>query len=143
MNYTITKMTGEDVSSVYALEKDLIGTSSISRIWETINSNTVSYYVMKNNDEAIGFVEFSIISPECELYTIGIKKEYQGQKLSHHLMDKLFEICRQKSCETIFLEVNSINKTAINLYNKYGFKSYSLRKNYYGNNDAILMKLDL
>ena len=58
-------------------------------------------------------------------------------------MDYLFDICKQRNCNTIFLEVNTINYKAINLYNKYGFKQYSLRKNYYGNNDAILMKVEL
>ena len=58
-------------------------------------------------------------------------------------MDKLILICKENLCETIFLEVNSINYKAISLYEKYGFKSYLIRKNYYGENDAVLMKLDL
>ena len=38
---------------------------------------------------------------------------------------------------------NNINQVAINLYNLFDFKSYSVRKNYYGDNDAILMRKDL
>jgi ribosomal protein S18 acetylase RimI-like enzyme len=39
--------------------------------------------------------------------------------------------------------VNTNNIKAINLYTKFGFVEYSRRKNYYGDNDAILMKLDV
>ena len=39
----------------------------------------------------------------------------------------------------ITLEVNHTNLIAINLYKKYGFKPVSVRKNYYGSSDAILM----
>ena len=46
-------------------------------------------------------------------------------------------------CDTILLEVNTMNYKAISLYEKYGFKEYGTRKNYYGNSDAILMKKEL
>ena len=58
-------------------------------------------------------------------------------------MNDLKKIVGENNCATIFLEVNSINSKAISLYKKYGFVSYSTRKNYYGENDAILMKLEL
>ena len=136
-------MTKDEVLEVYEIEQSLLGNTSVKSISETLESNTLSYYVLKNGAEVLGFLEISIISPECELYDIAIKKEYQGKHLSNLLMDKLISICKENLCETIFLEVNSINYRAISLYEKYGFKSYSIRKNYYGENDAILMKLDL
>ena len=95
------------------------------------------------NEEIVGFIEISIICPDCELYDIAIKKQYQKKHLSNILMDYLMNICKEKKCETIFLEVNSINSRAINLYKKYGFTKYSVRKNYYGKFDAILMKKDV
>ena len=58
-------------------------------------------------------------------------------------MNHFIELCKEQGCDTIFLEVNSINQKAINLYHKFGFVAYSKRQNYYGENDAILMKLSL
>ena len=40
---------------------------------------------------------------------------------------------------SITLEVNETNISAINLYKKCGFKEVAKRKNYYKDNDAILM----
>lgn len=142
-DYVISKMTNEDVNDVFLIEKSLLGTSNISSITNTLSSDTLNYYVLKKNNIVIGFFEVSIIAPDCELYDIAIKKEYQGQHLSNLLMDYLFTLCKDKKCETIFLEVNTINNKAINLYKKYGFEKYFVRENYYGKYDAILMKVDL
>jgi len=139
----IFKMKENDVKEVFKIENELLKTSDEKTISQTLSSNTLTYYVLKNKDEVIGFLEVSIIEPECELFDIAIKSEYQGKKLSIMLMDYLFNLCKERHCETIFLEVNNINNKAINLYKKYGFKEYFVRKNYYGENDAILMKVEI
>ena len=58
-------------------------------------------------------------------------------------MNFYLELAKRKGCDTILLEVNSMNNKAINLYKKFGFVAYGERKNYYGENDAILMKLQV
>ena len=142
-NISISKMEAEDVSEVFEIENNLLQTASYEKILSTLKSDTLSYYVIKVNTEIVGFYEVSIIPPETELYDIAIKENFQGKGLSNKLMDDLLERCKQNKIRTIFLEVNNINIKAINLYKKFGFEAYSTRKNYYGNNDAILMKLQI
>jgi ribosomal-protein-alanine N-acetyltransferase len=57
-------------------------------------------------------------------------------------MNYFIDFCKRKNVCTIFLEVNTINSKAISLYEKFGFARYGIRKKYYGENDAVLMKLD-
>ena len=85
----------------------------------------------------------SIVLDEAELFDIAVDLSYQGKGLSKILMEHFMNICKEKQVRTIFLEVNTNNIKAINLYTKFGFVEYSRRKNYYGDNDAILMKLDV
>ena len=80
---------------------------------------------------------------EIELFDIAIDSKFQGNGYSKMLMKFLIDFAKEKKCETIFLEVNRINKKAIHLYSKFGFIEYAVRRNYYGENDAILMKLEL
>jgi ribosomal protein S18 acetylase RimI-like enzyme len=40
---------------------------------------------------------------------------------------------------SVSLEVNVENISAINLYKKFAFEKATIRKNYYGNKDAVLM----
>ena len=139
----IEKLTYEHVREVCEIEYELIGNVSEDSIKSTLSNDVLSYYVLLLNGEVIGFFECSIISPECELFDIGIKKEFQGMGYSNLLMNYFFELIKQNKCNTVFLEVNSMNNKALNLYKKYGFEQYGVRKNYYGENDAILMKIDV
>ena len=141
--FEILPMESADVSDVCELESSLLGKTSEDKVMSTIQSSTLFYYVLKKNQKIVGFFECSIISPEAELFDIAIKKEFQGMGYSKMLMEYFIEVCKNRGCDTIFLEVNSINNKAIKLYEKYGFVSYSKRKNYYGENDAILMKCEI
>ena len=127
-------------SSVADLESKLISKTSESKVMATIDSDTIFYFVLLDDKEIRGFLECSIISPESELYEIAIEESSQGKGYSKVLMDYYFDFAKNRGCGTIFLEVNNINMKAISLYKKYGFCEYGIRKNYYGSNDAILMK---
>lgn len=133
----------EDAYDVYILEKDIFGIDDKDKIIKTINNENLFYYVLKLSDRVIGFLEGLIIPPDAEIYNIAINENYRGKGYSKLLINGFIDKCKSSGCETIFLEVNNINQVAINLYNLFDFKSYSVRKNYYGDNDAILMRKDL
>lgn len=141
-NFVVKKLTHEYVDDVLLIEKELLGTGSKEDIEKTISSDVLDYYLLFLNEEVIGFFEVSNVAGESELFDIAIKKEFQGRGYSKILMEQLLKVCKEKNSRTIFLEVNKINLRAIKLYEKFGFKEYAIRKNYYGENDAVLMKLE-
>lgn len=140
MSLKIDFLTKEFVQSVAKIESELIAKISEKSVESTIDNDSVFYFVLHDEDDVYGFLECSIVSPETELYEIAIAKEYQGNGYSKLLMDFYLDFAKSKNCDTILLEVNKINMIAIELYKKYGFEVYGERKNYYGSNDAILMK---
>lgn len=141
-NFVVKKLTHEYVDDVLLIEKELLGTGSKEDIEKTISSDVLDYYLLFLNEEVVGFFEVSNVAGESELFDIAIKKELQGRGYSKVLMEQLLKVCKEKNSRTIFLEVNKINLRAIKLYEKFGFKEYAIRKNYYGENDAVLMKLE-
>ncbi|GHT05471.1 hypothetical protein AGMMS5026_03440 [Endomicrobiia bacterium] len=46
-----------------------------------------------------------------------------------------------KQTGVIFLEVHQSNNAAINLYKSFGFKEIGVRKKYYKNEDALVLRL--
>ena len=131
------------VENVFEIEKTFFDVTTNQTILSSFDSKNLFYFVLFLDDEIVGFLEGSIVLDEAELFEIAIKKDYQGKKLSLKLMDYFLSYCKEKNVETVFLEVNIVNTKAINLYEKYGFEKYSIRKKYYGDNDAVLMKLSL
>ncbi|HPF83651.1 MAG TPA: GNAT family N-acetyltransferase [Bacilli bacterium] len=97
------------------------------------------YLVYKKDDEIIGFLNYDLIYDRVELDYIFVVDTYRKNKIASKLMDKLILITNKNNCSNITLEVNISNEKAINLYKKYGFIDAAIRKNYYGNEDGILM----
>ena len=84
---------------------------------------------------------------EFEILHIAVLPEFRNQGLGRMILEELEKQLKStgKSVK-IFLEASAINKFAIKLYEKLGYKAYNERKNYYGSNsinpsslqDAIL-----
>ena len=141
--FRIEKLSTDYAQSVFEMENENLGTGDIESILKTIDNKNLNYYVLLSEGAVVGFFECLILPPEIELYDIVVSKEFQGKGYSKIMMDFLLELAKENNVETILLEVNKMNNRAINLYLKYGFKEYAVREKYYGENDAILMRLEL
>lgn len=95
------------------------------------------------NDEPVGYIICQQVLDELTILNIAIDPKYQGQGLSHHLMQDTLSYARKNSM-SIFLEVRVSNTIAIHLYQKYGFRELAQRSDYYkahnGYEDALIMK---
>ena len=141
-NLKIEKLKKEYIEDVLTIEQSLLGTGQREGIEKTLTGSNLEYFVLFENEKIVGFFELSVIAPEAELFDIAVKKDSQGKGYASFMMQFLVEYLKEKQCDTIFLEVNKMNVKAVKLYEKFGFKTYAERKNYYGDNDAILMKLE-
>lgn len=141
-NFKIIKLQKEYVEDVFRIEKIFFDVKSSEHVYNSLNSETLDYFLLFVDEVFVGFLECSLVLDEAELYEIAIAKEYQGKSYSKLLMKFFLAYCESKNIRTIFLEVNRINTKAISLYHRFGFIEYAVRENYYGDNDAILMKLD-
>lgn len=140
MALEIVKLNEKFVNDVVRIESELIAKTSKEKVLKTIETEKPIYFVLKKDNKVLGFVEGLFLPPEAELYDIAIDKLEQGKGYANLLVEFFVKHAKNMGVETIFLEVNSINQKAINLYQKFGFEKYSIRKKYYGDNDAILMK---
>ena len=71
-NFLIEKMLIGDAESVFEIEKKLIGTGSLEDIKKSIDSDVLHYFVLKQNNKVLGFLEISCLPPEIELFDIAI-----------------------------------------------------------------------
>ena len=110
-------------------------------ILSLLKNPNISYIYKKNK----GFCIFSCNEKEAEIITMAILPKYQNQGIGFLILAELEGILSEISCNKVFLEVASNNSIAIHLYDKLGFKSFGIRKNYYSVSknkkiNAILMK---
>lgn len=94
-------------------------------------------------DELIGYICFEEIMEELNLFKICVLPEFREYGVGTKLMQKMIDyFAGKENLKSIFLEVDLKNVYAIKLYEKFGFKKLSVRKNYYQNgNDAVIYQL--
>lgn len=143
-NIKIEVMTLDDLESI----KDILA-SDFDKFWNynvfksELQSENSKYLVAKLNTEIIGFAGIKIILDEADVMNIVIKKIYRNQGVGTLLLNEIINLCKKQNLNSVSLEVNETNSSAIHLYENFGFKKVGDRKKYYNGSNAILMKKNL
>jgi ribosomal-protein-alanine N-acetyltransferase len=133
-------MTSEDVKELAELEALCFSVpwSEKSFFEETMNP-VARYFLAKEDEKIVGYGGIWLVSGEGNITNIAVHPEYRKRGIASKILEALLSV--SGDCEQIFLEVRQSNTAAIGLYEKYGFKKYGIRKNYYHlpTENAILM----
>ena len=127
MNFKISPCDKQEYYLIANLEKSLFDSPFSIKDLENMSLQEAFKIWKIYGDSLIGYVCFFQVKNEVEIIKIGIMKSHQGKNYGTHLITKI----KNLSIKKIFLEVSSLNKTAIKFYEKNGFKIIGVRKNYY------------
>lgn len=116
---------------------------SESQVASEIVRDNVLFFVATACDEPIGYLSGECAADECEVSNIAVDEAYRRKKIGTRLFAALIDKAAQRGVKRLFLLVNSTNSAAINLYESIGFCRVGLRQKYYGDGDAIVMRLAL
>lgn len=89
----------------------------------------------------VGFFIYYNVIDEMHILDITVSKEMQSKGIGSLMLSRVIKKNSEAGIKYFFLEVRTSNIAAINLYKKFGFKIFMLRKNYYEDNgeDALCM----
>ncbi|MGE5477885.1 MAG: GNAT family N-acetyltransferase [Bacteroidales bacterium] len=90
-----------------------------------------------------GFVLWRAVAGEAEILTIAVLPPWRRGGVGGRLLEAALAASAQAGAEAMFLEAASDNTAALALYEKRGFQRVGLRRAYYGDKDAVVMRLDL
>lgn len=115
---------------------------SLSNPKENIIDTGGFIYYAKLNTEIVGTV--SLIKKTDEIFEIGkmaVTKKVQGHKIGTILLEHSLNIAKQKQIKKLILYSNTILKSAIHLYIKYGFIETELESGLYERANIKMEKL--
>ena len=95
------------------------------------------------DNKIVGYIIYSVVLDEGEILNVVVDSCYRGKTFGKQLLSYAVEDMKNKKCSVVFLEVAKKNIVAGNLYSKFSFVEYNIIKNYYKNDDAVLMKKNL
>ncbi|MFT4058277.1 MAG: ribosomal protein S18-alanine N-acetyltransferase [Legionella sp.] len=152
MNYNIRPMTEADIDDVYAIEITThIAPWKKSIIKDCVRAgyNCLILEIQIREQRVIsGYIICREKDGYCHLLNFCIAKHFQSKGYGRKFLEYLVAtISENKEMAYIILEVRPSNKTAVHLYESFGFKINKIKKAYYTDNefieDAIVFKKNL
>ena len=104
-------------------------------------NKTVIFKILIKNKIVVGYYIISTIADETEIITIAVCSKFRRQNCGRFMLTDIVKETLLKKSKFIFLEARKSNMPALNLYKAFGFKEIGLRKNYYIDEDAIILRL--
>jgi ribosomal-protein-alanine N-acetyltransferase len=99
--------------------------------------------VLEEGNILLGYAIGWVVVDEFHLGNIAINKDRRGNGLGRFLLTEIMKQAYQRGCRVASLEVRLSNDPAIELYKKIGFKPIAIRKEYYRDEDALVMLTDI
>lgn len=123
-------------------EKDLeqvceIENKTFSRPWKredflaSIANPEHIYIVAEENDVIAGYCGLWMIAGEGQINNVAVREDFRKKGVGCGMLNYLLELGRERNQSTFTLEVRASNEAAIRLYEKLGFHSAGLRKDFY------------
>ena len=145
---TLAPMSQDDLDAVIAIEQ-----TAYSHPWTRGNfrdslNPLFEAQCLWLDGELLGYFLAMHGVEEMHLLNITVAPARQGQGWGHMMLDALSLMSRHVGAQWLWLEVRQSNLRALKVYERYGFKQVSIRKDYYPagrqqREHAVVMSLKL
>lgn len=144
MSITIEPMKFVHVDAVAEIENAVYPTpwSKNAFINEVLDNGFAHYFVALNDKSVVGYAGIWVILDEAHITTLAVCQQEQCKGVGTLLLETLIEAAASMGAQRMTLEVRLSNTIAQELYKKYGFIQRGTRRNYYSDEDALIMWLD-
>jgi ribosomal-protein-alanine N-acetyltransferase len=131
-----------DLPSVMEIDSLCIPRPWSETIWrEELESPFGLYLVLEEGSEIFGQIGVRHVADELHVTTLAVRPERRRQGYARTLVGAA--LAAFPEARRVHLEVRPSNAAARSLYEALGFATTGLRRRYYGDEDALLMTLDL
>ncbi|ASU85617.1 ribosomal-protein-alanine N-acetyltransferase [Nocardiopsis gilva YIM 90087] len=137
-------MTGADVAPVIALERGLFPKDAWTEAMLRGEMAEASrHYVVAQEGEGgaiVGYAGLRAVPPQGDVQTIAVAESHWRRGIGSTLLTELINEAGKRGVTDLFLEVRSDNPRAQELYRHFGFTEIGIRRRYYQDADAIVMR---
>lgn len=135
-------MLEEDLEQVVEIEKTSMPSPWSKELFEEeLHREAAHYFVLEVEGKVAGYMGYWEAPQEAHIINLAIGPDFRKKGLGFQMMDYCMEYARKRGAGLATLEVRQSNEAAQALYEKMGFRTVAIRKQYYSDNqeDAIVM----
>jgi len=139
-SFSFRPMTIADIPAVLELERLTYPQPWSEGIFRDELNLTDRVYVLAERDgQMVGFAGLMLVEYDAHVTTLAVRSEARRGGLGTRLMLHLIEAGLDRGAQNLTLEVRATNAGAQRLYNRFGLVAVGVRKNYYRDDDAVIM----
>jgi ribosomal-protein-alanine N-acetyltransferase len=101
------------------------------------------FFVSKQGNRVVGYAGYWLVSDAADIVNLAVHPDFRNMGIGRALLDHLQRKMKNQGVKRAKLEVRASNTAAQNLYAALGFKANGVRKNYYADEDAVLMEKEI
>lgn len=142
MRYFIRKMEERDVETVAQIEADNFSQPWSAEAFRALLQNPDAfYYVAEERGEVAGCCGVRNLIGEGEITNVAVKETFRGRGVAEAMLTALMEEGKKAGISAYTLEVRAGNVAAVRLYEKLGFVTEGVRRDFYEKpkEDALIM----
>ena len=137
---SLRPMTTDDVDAVLGLERAIFPHPWTERILrDELAAPHRTYLVAEEDGEVIGYGGVMIVAEDVHITNLAVDPAARGRGVATRLFLDLAEGELDGGAEHLTLEVRMSNLDARRLYSRFGFAPVEIRKDYYLDEDALIM----
>ena len=139
----IKKTTMRHIMAIHAIEKE-----SFSDPWpltslkdEITHPESICLVATNSKKRVLGHIMMRLVLDEGHIHNISVAQHARRQGIGYRILEAAISKASNQGIKSITLEARSQNHAAISLYEKLGFVTCGVRKNYYHTptDDALVM----
>ena len=137
---TIRRMRKRDLPAVLRLEQEIYPTPWSPGVFrEELSLLNRHYVVIEDEGAVVGYGGLLLVAEDAHVTTIAIDPAARRRRFGTRLMLALVEAAWAAGARHLTLEVRVSNEAARRLYQRFGFAPVGVRKDYYRDEDALVM----
>jgi ribosomal-protein-alanine N-acetyltransferase len=140
MTTTLRPMTAGDVPRVLALEAEIFShpwTEGILR--DELSAPRRTYLVAEDGGSIVGYGGVMLVEEDAHITNLAVAPAHRGRGVATRIYLELVDVALGEGAENLTLEVRLGNVDARRLYSRFGFAPVGIRKDYYVDDDALIM----
>lgn len=144
-NLVIKTARPENAEEIARLEGEIFSDGwSVKSITEAIENRQYLILCAECDGKIVGYINISVVAGEANINRIAVSTDYRRHGIAQGLISEAEKQLGERA-EVFLLEVRESNSAAIKLYEKHGFKTDGIRKNFYSapTENAVLMSREM
>ena len=142
----LREMLIDDLEQVMEIERELFHVPWTREGFFTfLTREDAMFLVVEEKGQILGYCGLLMVLDEGDITNVAVRPDYRKQGIADAILTEVLSEAWKRGAQTIYLEVRQRNIPAQKLYEKHGFVSCGIRKNFYRKptEHAIVMSCDL